>query len=206
VAEDARRHHRICTVIRPDSLTGIEDAIAVGAPRLVDSLGLWSQPGVFSWDRIDPGTILLVETLPNLAGKGADLGCGIGVLAHRILASPHVESLVLADIDRRAIEVARRNVVDKRATFHWADVADGQPPLEKLDFVVMNPPFHDAGTEDRHLGQQFIRRAAKVLRTGGLCRLVANRHLPYERVLAEHFTEVELVREAVGYKVFEARK
>ena len=35
--------------------------------------------------------------------------------------------------------------------------------LQDLDFVVMNPPFHDGGTEDRSLGEAFIRRAAAVL-------------------------------------------
>ena len=33
-----------------------------------------------------------------------------------------------------------------------------------LDWVIMNPPFHDGGTEDKQLGQAFIRRAADVLR------------------------------------------
>ena len=56
-----------------------------------------------------------------------------------------------------------------------------------LDFVVMNPPFHDGGAEDRLLGQTFIRQAAIMLRRGGLLWVVANRHLPYEAVLGELF-------------------
>jgi 16S rRNA (guanine1207-N2)-methyltransferase len=204
VAEDARRHHRICTVVRGQGLTSLDEAIEAGAPRLVPSLGLWSQPGVFSFDRIDPGTALLAANLPKLAGRGADFGSGIGVLAHPILANPTVESLALADIDRRALDCARRNVADPRVSFHWADIAEGEPELTGLDFVVMNPPFHDAGLEDRRLGQQFIRQAGKVLRKGGVAWLVANRHLPYEKVLAEHFARVTVVHEANGFKVFEA--
>ena len=204
VEESAKRHHRICSILRPDQLTGLDEAISATGRRLVEGLGLWSQPGVFSFDRIDPGSALLRSVLPPMAGDGADFGCGIGVLAHAILASQKVTSLALIDIDRRAIELARRNVSDPRAAFHWADVADGEPALEKLDFVVMNPPFHDAGTEDRRLGQQFIRRAGRVLRKGGVCWLVANRHLPYEGVLGENFNTFGVVKEASGYKVFEA--
>lgn len=206
VAESAKRHHRICVTRRPHTLVGVDDAIVQGAPRLVESLGLWSQPGVFSWDRIDPGSALLASRLPTLKGRGADLGCGIGFLAHRMLGQPGVTELNLVDIDRRAVELARRNVDDPRARFAWADVNADRPPLETLDFVVMNPPFHDAGAEDRSLGQAFIRRAAKALRTGGACWLVANRHLPYESVLADAFKSVRLDIETGGYKVYEARR
>jgi 16S rRNA (guanine1207-N2)-methyltransferase len=206
IDETSKRHHRICAVRRSGSLAGLDEAIAQGAPRLVESLGLWSQPGVFSWDRIDPGTALLSSRLPALKGRGADLGCGIGVLAHTILANAAVSELHLVDIDRRAVEAARRNVDDARARFHWADATGSDPALADLDFVVMNPPFHDAGAEDRGLGQAFIRRAAGMIRTGGACWLVANRHLPYEAVLAGAFKSVRLDNEAGGYKVYEARR
>ncbi len=54
VEETARRHHRIAICVRPDHLTGIDEALAAGGPQIVQELDLWSQPGVFSWDRIDP--------------------------------------------------------------------------------------------------------------------------------------------------------
>jgi 16S rRNA (guanine1207-N2)-methyltransferase len=202
VEEAAKRHHRICHVERPADLEGMDQAIAEGAPRL--GQGLWSQPGVFSWDRIDPGTAALLQTLPPLAGHGADLGCGVGVLAHRVLASPAVTRLHLIDVDRRAVACARRNVDDPRAEFAWADATAF--PLEGLDFVVMNPPFHEAGWEAKALGQRFIEAAHRALRKGGTLWMVANLHLPYEGVLEPLFARVER-RDARGaYKVFEARK
>lgn len=204
-AENAKRHHRICHVRRPSDLTAVEAAIADAAPRRIEGLGL-TQPGVFSWDRIDAGTALLLGALPAFKGPGADFGCGIGLLANKVLESAAVASLALVDIDRRAIEAARANVSDPRAAFHWADLRGTEPALADLEFVVMNPPFHDAGAEDRALGQVFIRRAAGALKKGGTCWLVANRHLPYEAVLAEHFKGVDLKGEGSGYKVYEARK
>ena len=60
-----------------------------------------------------------------------------------------MKRLELIDIDRRAVEAARNNIDDPRAEFHWADLTGTNVSLAGLDFVVMNPPFHDGGTEDR---------------------------------------------------------
>lgn len=205
IGETAKAHHRRCVVIRPDILTGIEEAIAGGAPRIVPGLEAWSQPGVFAWDRIDPGSALLAEHLPPMKGAGVDLGCGYGALSVVTLRSPTVAGLRLIDLDRRAVEAARRNIEDPRATFEQADVRLVEETGDR-DFVVSNPPFHDGGAEDRRLGQAFIRKAAGLLKKGGVAWIVANRHLPYEAELNEAFKRVRMVADAGGYKLFEAVK
>ena len=205
VGETAKAHHRRCIVIKPETLTGIDEAIAEGAARIVPGLEAWSQPGVFAWDRIDAGSALLAQHMPALKGAGVDLGCGYGALATVALRSAAVTSLRLIDLDRRAVEAARKNVEDPRVSIEWADVrtmtADGE-----LNFVVSNPPFHDGGAEDRRLGQAFIRKAAELLKKGGVAWIVANRHLPYEAELNTAFNRVRLVADAGGYKLFEAVK
>jgi 16S rRNA (guanine1207-N2)-methyltransferase len=204
VGEDAKYHHRICRGNRPDMLS-VDDAIAEGAPRFDEALKLWTQPGVFSWDRIDAGSALLVEHLPPLAGRGADFGCGIGFLSRAVLASPAVTHLTLLDIDRRAVAQAAKNIDTERAAILWRDVTK-ETSLSGLDFVIMNPPFHDGGIEDRTLGQRFIERAAAALRSGGVLWMVANRHLPYESVLQPLFYRVTLKAERDGFKLYEAVK
>ena len=209
VEEVARRHHRICHTVRPETPEGLEAALASGAPRRLPGLG-WSQPGVFSWDRLDTGTRLLAGALPLLAGQGADLGCGIGGLAQAVLASAGVTRLALVDLDRRAVDMARRNVEDARAAFHWADARGTLGlealGLEALDFVVTNPPFHDGGAQDMDLGRAFLHRSHALLRPGGALWMVANRHLPYEAVLKTLFAEATLRAEDAGFKVYEARR
>ena len=44
-----------------------------------------------------------------------------------------------------------------------------------------------------------------MLRPGGVCWLVANRHLPYEATLTAVFKSVRLDHEADGFKIFEAK-
>jgi 16S rRNA (guanine1207-N2)-methyltransferase len=202
----SKHHYRLCIGRRPAVVVDVAEAIADGGLQRMGGEGLWTQPGVFSWARIDPGSALLAQALPPLSGRGADLGCGIGYLALKVLAEPRVAKATLVDIDRRAIACATANVVDPRVELRWADVRSGLVDLTGLDFVVMNPPFHAAGEQDHGLGQAFIRRAAASLRPGGVCWLVANRHLPYEATMAPLFSRVTPVRDQGGYKIYEARR
>ncbi len=202
-----KHHHRIAHTRRPAAPQGLDEAVAAGAPRLLPDLGLWSEPGLFSWDRIDPGSRLLLDHLPVLAGRGADLGCGIGVLARAVLTHSDCTHLTLIDIDRRALDLARRNVSRPDDTSAlWTDLRAPRDLPTGLDFVVMNPPFHDGGEEDRDLGRLFITRAAAMLRAGGTLWLTANRHLPYEAPLRAAFASVEPIAEAGGFKVYAGQK
>lgn len=204
-AEEAKAHHRRAILTRPETVEGLDEAIAAGAQRVVAGLDAWSQPGVFAWDRIDNGTALLADALPALKGNGIDLGCGYGALATVVLRSAAVKSLKLVDLDRRAVDAAKKNVTDERVSFDWADVRllEGEGTL---DFVVSNPPFHDGGIEDKRLGQKFIRKSAELLKKGGVAWIVANRHLPYENDLNEVFKRVNMVADQNGFKIFEAVK
>jgi 16S rRNA (guanine1207-N2)-methyltransferase len=184
----------------------VEAAIKAGSAQFLDSLQLWTQPGVFSWDRIDVGSALLVEQLPEFIGRGADLGGGIGFLSRAVLKSRKVTEFSLIEIDRRAVEAAKKNLGETRCRFLHVDLRNAETGLKNLDFVVTNPPFHDGGIEDQSLGKVFLEKASLMLKAGGVCWLVANRHLPYEVVLKSVFSQVRPVVEKNGFKVYEAKK
>lgn len=153
--------------------------------------GFVTVPGVFSADGVDPASALLAASLPvKLGGRLADFGAGWGYLSRYILTRDTVKSLHLVESDHNALICARQNVTDPRARFHWADAttwrADGA-----LDGIIMNPPFHTTRTADPELGRAFIANAAANLAPSGRLWMVANRHLPYETALAEHFAQVE---------------
>ena len=180
-----------------------------GLRRVLDGQ-FWSQPGFFSWDEVDTGSALLIQHLPtDLRGRGADLGAGWGYLTFEVLQRcPGVEGMDLYEADREALESARLNVGQVATSFrpkgYWCDV-----PAERMeaahDFVVMNPPFHDGRAADHMLGMKFIATAARAMKPDGQLWLVANRHLPYEHVLEEAFTEKRLIVQEGSFKVLWAK-
>ena len=189
------------------------DWAALEEPRPVADGRFLSRPGLFAWDRIDPGSALLAAHLPaELKGQGADLGAGFGYLAAEVLERcPEVTALDLYEAEARALELARHNLEPytgrAELDFLWHDVAAGLPRDRRYHFIVTNPPFHEGGRADRHdLGRAFITAAAAALRQRGRLWLVANRHLPYEATLEQAFTMVRRVADDGTYKVIEASK
>lgn len=170
--------------------------------------GWLSRPGLFSWDRIDPGSVLLAEQLPaNLAGRAADLGAGAGYLAHVLLQRcPGITALDLYEAERRALDVARLNLTShagRSLEYCWHDVTSGLP--QRYDVIISNPPFHTgSGDSQPDVGRRFIAAAAQALRPGGQLWLVANRHLAYEVALAAADLQVRHVIQAHGFKVLAA--
>ncbi|MFO1163478.1 MAG: class I SAM-dependent methyltransferase [Reyranellaceae bacterium] len=165
--------------------------------------GEWlSQPGIFSWDRIDDGSALLARHLPDdLAGNVADFGCGWGYLAREVLArSPAVARIDLIDAEHRAIEAARANITDRRAAFHWLDLTQ-EPAPGAYDAIVCNPPFHAGRAAEPALGQSVIGAAARALRPGGRFYMVANRGLPYEPLLEANFASFETLADNNKFRV-----
>lgn len=168
--------------------------------------GFVTRPGVFSADRVDHGSALLASALPDrLEGRVADLGAGWGWLSSEVLKHPGVRELHVVEADHAALECARANITDSRARFHWAD-ATGFRLEPRLDVVVMNPPFHTGRAAEPALGAAFIRSAARMLTPSGRLFMVANRHLPYEAILTNHFRDVTEFGGDGGFKLISAAR
>ncbi len=180
------------------------EAWAAG-PALTNG-GFWTAPGVFSADGIDPASALLAEALPETLGlRVADLGAGWGFLSAHVLSRPDVETVHLVEAGHMALECARHNVTDARATFHWADARAWRAEAP-LDAVVMNPPFHSGREAEPAIGQSFIEAAARALHPQGHLWMVANRHLPYETTLQTLFATTTELGGDRRFKLFHASR
>ena len=168
-------------------------------------------PGMFSHDRIDPGSRLLAENLPaSCRGAAADFGAGWGYLA-AALARAHGG----LDSDRplrgglRLAGGGEANLAGMpdgpELGFFWHDLA-AEKPGRTYELVVMNPPFHQARAAEPGLGKAMISAAASALRPGGRLIMVHNRGLPYDRTLEAAFADVTEIAADAAFRVVAARR
>src|SRR5262249_35502417 len=138
----------------------------------------------------------------DVFGHIADFGCGWGYLGREVLArSAGITGIDLIDAEYRAIEAARANVGDARASFHWLDLATEAMP-STYHAVICNPPFHAGRAAEPTLGQNFIGAVARALKPSGRFYMVANRGLPYEAHLTANFASFKTLIDNNKFRVF----
>lgn len=204
------KYHGIVFWFRcPQDAAGIAGALRSSAETERVEGRFSTAPGMFSHDRVDAGSRLLVAHLPaDLAGRIADFCAGWGYLAWELATRfPALKALDLYEADFAAIEAAKANLAALAAPtrFFWHDLA-GEPVTERYDAIVMNPPFHTDRRAEPELGQTMVKKAVVALRPGGRLFLVANRQLPYERMLAGTVSDFKEIAGDRLFKVITARR
>lgn len=168
-----------------------------------------SDAGVFSKDGLDDGTRLLLETIAktDLGTNILDLGCGVGpiglILAH-IDSSRHV---VLADVNDRALECARKNAlslgVSPKVELIHSDVYSNIN--SSFSTIVTNPPIR-AG---KKVTYAMYAGALSHLNQDGSLILVIRKKQGAEscfRYLQTLFSKVEVKASHKGFQILIARK
>jgi 16S rRNA (guanine1207-N2)-methyltransferase len=148
---------------------------------------------LFSRDRLDSGSRLLLEHMPEdeRYARIVDLGCGNGVLGLIAAAMNPGASLLFCDESYMAIASARENFADafavtREAEFRVTDCLQGIDG-ESRDLVLINPPFHQQQSIGDSIAWHMFKNARRVLVGGGELRIVGNRHLAYHAKLKKLF-------------------
>ncbi|REF31559.1 16S rRNA m(2)G 1207 methyltransferase [Calidifontibacter indicus] len=100
-------------------------------------------PGIFSPDRIDQGTTVLLRHAPAPPASGTflDLGCGWGPIALTLgLESPDAEVWAV-DVNERAMDLARRNAASLGLDRVHVGTAEQVPAELRFDLIWSNPPI-----------------------------------------------------------------
>lgn len=163
---------------------------------------------VFSVKRVDPGTRVLVEAmvLPD-EGCVLDIGCGYGALG--IVAAKFNPRLrvIMTDINRRAILLARQNAEKNCA--RNVEVRHGSlyAPVQNCCFncILSNPPV-SAGME---IVEAIIRGAPAVMTQEATLQMVLRSKIGKKTlpaVFAETFGNFKVLAIESGYRVLMAEK
>jgi 16S rRNA (guanine1207-N2)-methyltransferase len=129
-------------------------------------LELETDAGVFSAGRLDPGTRLLLDTVPAPppAGNLVDLGCGYGPLALALAARSPRAAVWAIDVNRRALGLCARNA-ERAGLGNVRCTTPDDPALPAtVDAIWSNPPLR--------IGKQPLH----ALLTGWLARLTPDGH------------------------------
>ncbi len=104
--------------------------------------------GVFSKEKLDFGTRLLLENLPmkDMSGDILDLGCGYGVVS--IILSKFINANFDAvDVNRRALHLFEMNIkLNKVSNINFFESDCYENVDKKYDYIITNPPIR-AGKE-----------------------------------------------------------
>lgn len=171
-------------------------ALGVEAEFLTDA-------GVFSRDGLDTGTRALLEALPEPAGRVLDLGCGWGAVGVLMGKRWPKAEIVMTDINRRAAELARRNLAQNGVTAQVFDGDGFENVPGDFDLIATNPPIR-AGKAAIYA---LFADAKDRLRPGGELYIVIRKQQGAPsalKYLREIFSEAEVVSRTAGFWVIRA--
>ena len=172
------------------------------------SLELIVDRGVFSADRVDTGTKLLLREAPmpgDLAGDVLDLGCGYGPIALTVARRAPAATVWALDVNERALALcavnARENGVGDRV---HAVAAASIPDGVQFTAIYSNPPIRIGKRALQALLTTWLARLAP----GGTAWLVVQKHLGSDSLAAwlrEQGYAVDRRSSRMGYRILEVR-
>jgi 16S rRNA (guanine1207-N2)-methyltransferase len=188
---------------------GIEKVAYKKLIPIVHWLGidLFSKPGIFGWDRLDPGSVLLVEAFSKLKPNTEtvlDLGCGYGLLSVAALKL-QPKRLVATDNNAAALEACTLNIQNSVPIgCEWQVVPThaGLQIHEEFDLVLCNPPFHQGFAVEGDLIQLFLEQTKRLLTQKGQALFVVNSFIPVPAKASPLFSTIELISDDGRYRVY----
>lgn len=162
--------------------------------------------GVFSKDKVDFGSRLLLESIPLLevGAKVLDVGCGygtIGIVINKLTGA----SVDMVDVNKRAIHLALRNIKenDCRDTYAFESNCYQSVTL-KYDTIITNPPIR-AGKD---VVYEIVMGAVNHLNVSGNLFLVVRKEQGAKSLISKlnEVYNVEIVERKSGYFVIKCYK
>jgi 23S rRNA (guanine1835-N2)-methyltransferase len=173
-------------------------------------ISIFGLPGVFSRDKLDIGTQVLLDHLPEVGPQESviDLGCGNGILGAIIANKQPASVVLLADESEMAVTSAKLTFEHNELTngqFIQTDILQGVS-RNVFDYVVCNPPFHQQNVQTLSIAKNMFKQSAQCLKPSGELRVVANRHLKYFPMLKSYFSDVQAISNNHKFTVWLAKK
>jgi len=168
----------------------------------------YSDNGVFSKDKIDYASRLMLETYLEKRGDKLpleilDVGCGYGFLGI-VLSKIMKTTVLLSDINKRAIHLVEKNIEQNDVTASVVLSSVYENIVGKYDLIITNPPIR-AG---KKVILDILLGAAEYLNDNGELWFVIHKDQGAKSTIRtlKSIYEAEVVEKNKGFFVVKARK
>lgn len=170
------------------------------------NFSLYTDNGVFSKDKLDYGTRILLENIDinNLKGRVLDLGCGIGVVGIILGTLNKNISIDMVDINERAIILTKDNVKFNNINNN-VFVSNVYSNINgKYNYIITNPPIR-AGKE---VVRKFLLGGYDYLTDDGVLYFVMRKDHGVKSIIKEleNIYKVNIVNKEKGFYVVSLTK
>lgn len=170
------------------------------------NFSLYTDNGVFSKDKLDYGTRILLENIDinNLKGRVLDLGCGIGVVGIILGTLNKNISIDMVDINERAISLTKDNVKFNNINNN-VFVSNVYSNINgKYNYIITNPPIR-AGKE---VVRKFLLGGYDYLTDDGILYFVMRKDHGVKSMIKEleNIYEVDIVNKEKGFYIVSLTK
>jgi 16S rRNA (guanine1207-N2)-methyltransferase len=156
--------------------------------------------GIFSKDKIDYATDILLNVIPPLSGTLLDMGCGYGCIGI-VLAKTYSLKLTQVDVNQLAIDLTKINCAENGVDSTCIKSNCFDNVSGAFDTIIINPPIHAGKTVTYKMYEDSILH----LNTGGKLYIVTLKKHGAESTYAklkDIFGECEILYKKKGYYVF----
>jgi 16S rRNA (guanine1207-N2)-methyltransferase len=177
-------------------------------------VSVWTEGGVFSHERVDLGTRVLLREAPPLPPDGEllDLGCGWGPMTIAMAKDAPGATVWAVDVNSRALALTSDNAERLGLSNVRTAPPEQVPDDVRFDVIWSNPPIRIGKDALHSLLLQWVPR----LRPGGMAYLVVQRNLGADSLhawLGETLDQtspgeyaVRRLGSAKGYRVLEVAR
>lgn len=163
--------------------------------------------GVFSKDRVDFGSNVLLQNLPVFNDESIlDMGCGYGTIGLSIAKAFPKTNVLMCDVNRRAIELTNTNIMLNRISNATVIESNCYEKIDsKVDVIISNPPIR-AG---KKVVYDICLNAVNYLNDNGVAFYVVQKKQGAETLIKnmkDVFSFVEIVDKRNGYFIIKGQK
>lgn len=164
--------------------------------------------GVFSKDRVDFGTNVLLNALDinEDVHSVLDVGCGYGIIGVSVAAKYENINVTMVDVNDRAVELTSENIIKNKclnATCMKSSLYDNVSGT--FDMIISNPPIR-AG---KNIVHGVCEKGYDHLNKGGSIWVVIQKKQGAQSLMnkmQEVFKNVEVVKKESGYFILKSVK